>query len=279
MPGSGNAGCLMADEDKGALALSITNTSVKFGDFTALHNADLEVRTGEMVALIGASGSGKSTLLRTIDGLQVAAPGSGRIEVFDKKVQRDGVLAKGLYYRRRDMGMVFQQFNLVGRLSLFSNVLMGALGRVGYWRGALGWYSREDRQKAMDALERVGVAEFAGRRASKLSGGQMQRAAIARALVQGARMILADEPIASLDPVSARKVMEQLQELNEKDGITVIVSLHQIDYAIRYCQRVVALKAGKIVYDGPAADMTRDDMIAVYGDEFEDAIWNAETEA
>lgn len=269
----------MANPDKGALALSVTNTSVKFGDFTALYNADLTVREGEMVALIGASGSGKSTLLRTIDGLQVAAPGSGRIEVFGKKVQRNGVLAKGLHYRRRDMGMIFQQFNLVGRLSLFSNVLLGALGRVGYWRAAFGAYSRADRQKAMEALERVGVAEFAGRRASKLSGGQMQRGAIARALVQGAQMILADEPIASLDPVSARKVMEQLQELNEKDGITVIVSLHQVDYAIRYCQRVVALKAGRIVYDGPADSMTKDDMIAIYGDEYEDAFWGAETNA
>lgn len=269
----------MANPERQALALSVTNTSVEFGNFTALHNANLQVQEGEMVALIGPSGSGKSTLLRTIDGLQVAAPKSGRIEVFGRKVQSDGQLAKGLHFRRRDMGMISQQFNLVGRLSLFANVLLGALGRVGYWRGALGLYSRSDRQRAMQALERVGVAEFAGRRASKLSGGQKQRGAIARALVQGARMILADEPIASLDPVSARKVMEQLQELNEKDGITVIVSLHQVDFAIRYCQRVVALKAGRVVYDGPASDMTRDHMIAIYGDEYEDAIWTAETDA
>jgi len=259
-----------------APALMVQDTSVKFGDFTALYNVDLQVKTGEMVALIGASGSGKSTLLRTIDGLQVAAKGSGRIEVFGRKVQRDGRLAKGLYYRRRDIGMIFQSFNLVGRLSLFSNVLIGALGRIPSWRGTLGLFSKQDRERAMQALTRVGVDEFAGRRASKLSGGQKQRGAIARALVQGAKMILADEPIASLDPVSARHVMEQLQELNERDGITIVVSLHQVDFAIRYCQRVVALKDGRIIYDGPANKMTKDDMIAVYGDEYEDAFWSME---
>ncbi|PHR59698.1 MAG: phosphonate ABC transporter ATP-binding protein [Robiginitomaculum sp.] len=266
----------MGKQTKNAPALHVQDTSVAFGDFIALHNADLVLEMGEMVALIGASGSGKSTLLRTIDGLQVASPGSGRIEVFGRKVQRDGRLAKGLHYRRRDIGMIFQSFNLVGRLSLFANVLIGALGRIPAWRGALGLYPAEDRKMAMDALERVGVAEFAGRRASKLSGGQKQRGAIARALVQGAQMILADEPIASLDPVSARKVMEQLQELNERDGITILVSLHQVDFAIRYCKRVVALKAGRIIYDGPADKMTKKDMIAVYGDEYEDAFWSAE---
>lgn len=266
----------MGKSETNAPALVVQDTSVKFGDFTALYNIDLEVNEGEMVALIGASGSGKSTLLRTIDGLQVAAKGSGRILVFDRKVQRDGNLAKGLYYRRRDIGMIFQSFNLVGRLSLFSNVLIGVLGRIPTWRGVLGLYPAEDRQRAMDALERVGIAEFAGRRASKLSGGQKQRGAIARALTQRAKMILADEPIASLDPVSARHVMEQLQELNERDGITIVVSLHQVDFAIRYCKRVVALKDGRVIYDGSAKDMTKDNMIAVYGDEYEDAFWSME---
>jgi phosphonate transport system ATP-binding protein len=266
----------MSDSSGKPLALEVRNTSVKFGDFTALYGADFKVEPGEMVALIGPSGSGKSTLLRTIDGLQKAAPGSGRIEVFGRKVQKDGRLAKGLHYRRRDIGMIFQSFNLVGRLSLFSNVLIGALGRISYWRGALGLFDEKDRELAMKALTRVGVAEFAGRRASKLSGGQKQRGAIARALVQGAKMILADEPIASLDPVSARHVMEQLQELNERDGITIVVSLHQVDFAIRYCERVVALRAGKIIYDGPSKDMTKEDMVAVYGDEYEDAFWTSE---
>ncbi|MBL4594955.1 MAG: phosphonate ABC transporter ATP-binding protein [Robiginitomaculum sp.] len=266
----------MSKNTKDVPALNVDDTSVAFGDFVALHNANMVVNVGEMVALIGASGSGKSTLLRTIDGLQLAAPGSGRIEVFGRKVQRNGVFAKGLHYRRRDMGMIFQSFNLVGRLSLFANVMIGALGRIPVWRGALGLYPAADRVLAMQALERVGVAEFAGRRASKLSGGQKQRGAIARALVQGAQMILADEPIASLDPVSARKVMEQLQELNERDGITILVSLHQVDFAIRYCKRVVALKEGRIIYDGLAKDMTKEDMITIYGSEYEDAFWSTE---
>ncbi len=272
----------MADNSKpvvqagDAPALVVQDSSVSFGPFKALDHVALEVKSGEMVALIGASGSGKSTLLRTLNGLQVTDPGSGRIEVFGRKVQRDGRLAKGLRYRRRDIGFIFQSFNLVGRLSLFTNALLGCLGRIPAWRGVFGLFPNEDRVRAMEALGRVGVAEFAGRRTAKLSGGQMQRAAIARALVQRARMILADEPIASLDPVSARKVMELLQELNRRDGITVIVSLHQVDYAMRYGQRVVALKAGKIVFDGPAKDLNRARLIEIYGDEYEDAFWTAE---
>lgn len=272
----------MADDSKpgapvtGAPALEVHNTSVSFGQFRALDDITLEVRSGEMVALIGASGSGKSTLLRTLNGLQTTDPGSGRITVFGRKVQRDGRLAKGLRYRRRDIGFIFQNFNLVGRLSLFTNALIGCLGRIPAWRGVFGLFPDEDRIRAMEALGRVGVAQFAGRRTAKLSGGQMQRAAIARALVQRARMILADEPIASLDPVSARKVMELLQELNQRDGITVIVSLHQVDYAMRYGQRVVALKAGRIVFDGPAAKLNRARLIEIYGDEYEDAFWTAE---
>ncbi len=259
-----------------APALEVNKTSVSFGKFKALDKADLKVMPGEMVALIGASGSGKSTLLRTIDGLQLADAGSGRIEIFGRKLQRDGRFAKGLRFRRRDIGFIFQSFNLVGRLSLFSNVLIGCLGRIPTWRGFFGVFPNEDRIRAMAALERVGVAEFAGRRTSKLSGGQMQRAAIARALVQRARMVLADEPIASLDPVSARKVMALLQELNERDGLTVVVSLHQVDYAMRYCRRVVALKSGKIIYDGPPNGLDSKTLIKIYGDEYEDAFWTAE---
>jgi len=265
--------------DADAPALMVQKTSVSFGKFKALNRVDFKVEPGEMVALIGASGSGKSTLLRTIDGLQQADVGSGRVEVFGRKLQRDGRLAKGLRYRRRDIGFIFQSFNLVGRINLFSNVLIGSLGRIPTWRGIFGLFPDEDKKRAMAALERVGVAEFAGRRTSKLSGGQKQRAAIARALVQQARMVLADEPIASLDPVSARKVMELLQELNKRDGLTVVVSLHQVDYAMRYCQRVVALKAGKIIFDGPASDLDRKTLIKIYGEEYEDAFWTAEAVA
>ncbi len=261
---------------EGTPALSVRKTSVSYGKFKALDAVNLEVMPGEMVALIGASGSGKSTLLRAVDGLQEADAGSGRIEIFGRKLQRNGRLAKGLRFRRRDIGFIFQSFNLVGRLSLFNNVLIGCLGRIPTWRGIFGLFPAEDRVSAMAALDRVGVGEFAGRRTSNLSGGQMQRAAIARALVQRARMVLADEPIASLDPVSARKVMELLQELNQTDDLTVVVSLHQVDYAMRYCQRVVALKAGKIIFDGPTSDLNRKTLIKIYGEEYEDAFWSTE---
>jgi phosphonate transport system ATP-binding protein len=131
---------------------------------------------------------------------------------------------------------------------LYSNVMLGALARMPAWRGMLGAWSRADQDRALDALGRVGVLEFAGQRANTLSGGQQQRGAIARALTQGAEAILADEPVASLDPVSSRRVMEILQRLNEDDGLTVIVTLHQVDHAVRYCRRIVALKAGRVVY-------------------------------
>src|SRR5207253_10065838 len=168
------------------------------------------------------------------------------------------------------IGFIFQQFNLVGRLSLFTNVALGSLGRIPAWRGLLGLWPDETKTATMAALARVGVAEYAAQRANTLSGGQQQRGAIARALVQKAKIILADEPVASLDPVSARRVMEILCDLNREDGLTVIVTLHQVDYALRYCRRVVALKEGKVVYDGPATGLRNDQLIDIYGPEFED---------
>ena len=188
-------------------------------------------------------------------------------------VQKDGRVTGRVRAARQKLGMIFQQFNLVGRLSLFFNVMLGALGRIPGWRGLLGAWPSADKHKAMAALHRVGVADYAPQRANTLSGGQQQRGAIARALVQGAQAILADEPVASLDPVSARKVMELLVELNQRDGLGVIVTLHQVDYAIRYCERVIALQAGKVVYDGPSSGLDTKTLIDIYGPEFEDAFW------
>lgn len=255
-----------------AAVASVRNVSKTFGARKALDGVSLEVAQGEMVALIGPSGSGKSTLLRSITGLQPIDPG-GTISVFGETVQKDGRVAGSVRRTRARLGMIFQQFNLVGRLSLFSNVMLGALGRIPGWQGALGMWPGADRKKAMAALHRVGVADYAAQRANTLSGGQQQRGAIARAIVQGARALLADEPVASLDPVSARKVMELLVELNRRDGLGVIVTLHQVDYAIRYCERVVALKAGKVVYDGPATGLDTKTLVDIYGPEFEDAFW------
>ncbi len=253
--------------------LSIRAASKTFGSRRALDQVSLDVARGEMIALIGPSGSGKSTLLRSIDGLQTIDEGEGAIHAFGGPVQAKGKVSNEVRRARIRIGFIAQQFNLVGRLTLFSNVALGSLGRIPFVRGLFGWWPRETREAAMAALARVGVADYAAQRANTLSGGQQQRGAIARALVQKAKIILADEPVASLDPVSARKVMEILRDLNQSDGLTVVVTLHQVDYALRYCDRVVALKAGKKVYDGPASGLKREKLIDIYGPEFEDVFW------
>ena len=253
--------------------LSIRAASKTFGSRRALNAVSLDVGRGEMIALIGPSGSGKSTLLRSIDGLQTIDEGEGTITAFGGPVQARGKVSGEVRKARVRVGFVAQQFNLVSRLSLFSNVALGSLGRIPLLRGLFGLWPRETREAAMAARARGGVADYAGQRANTLSGGQQQRGAIARALVQKAKIILADEPVASLDPVSARKVMEILRDLNQSDGLTVIVTLHQVDYALRYCDRVVALKAGEKVYDGPAAGLKREQLIDIYGPEFEDVFW------
>ena len=256
-----------------AAVLSVQSATRTFGARRALDDVSLSVAAGEMVALIGPSGSGKSTLLRAISGLQTLDAGAGRIEAFGRTVQAGGRLSRQVREIRRRIGVVFQQFNLVGRLSLFSNVALGALGRIGPLRGLAGLWPAEVRAAAMSALARVGVADYAGQRANTLSGGQQQRGAIARALVQQAELLLADEPVASLDPVSARRVLDILRDLNTSDALTVVVTLHQVDYALRYCDRVVALKAGRLVYDGPPGELNRQRLADIYGPEFEDVFW------
>jgi len=248
-------------------AVSIRNLNKTFGQNRALKDVSLELDRGEMVALIGASGSGKSTLIRHIAGLILSDKGSGKIEVLGTTIQSNGVLAKGVRGRRREIGVVFQQFNLVGRLSVLTNVLMGVLGQAPSWRTLFGIFTREEKERAMRALSRVGIASHAVQRSSNLSGGQQQRAAIARTIVQGAKVLLADEPIASLDPVSSRKVMDNLAHVNSEDGVTVIVSLHQVDYAIKYCPRTVAMREGEVVFDGPSEQLTPEFLQQIYGAE------------
>jgi phosphonate transport system ATP-binding protein len=250
-------------------AIAIDGLSKTFGSARALDRISLQIAEGEMVALIGASGSGKSTLLRHISGLVVSDRDGGSVKVIGSTVQSGGRVSRTVRRLRRDVGVVFQQFNLVGRLSVLTNVLVGRLSAIPGWRGLLGLFSAAERRDALRALARVGIAERAHQRASTLSGGQQQRAAIARALVQKARIILADEPIASLDPESARRVMEALAEINREDGITVVVSLHQVGFALRYCGRVVALEHGRVVYDGPAAQLSVERLRSIYGSDSE----------
>ncbi len=249
-------------------AISVHGACKRFGAVRALDGVLLSVEHGEMIALIGASGSGKSTLLRSIAGLSALDSGDGQIDVFGLRVHTRGRAARAV---RARIGFIFQQFNLVGRLSLFTNAALGSLGRISLWRGLFGVWPAETKLATMDALARMDLAANAGQRAGTLSGGQQQRAAIARALVQGAEVILADEPVASLDPVAARRVMTILRDLNREDGLTVLVTLHQVDYALRYCDRAVALKAGRVVYDGPTAGLDRARLVDIYGPEFEDA--------
>lgn len=240
-----------------------------------LREVSLTLEKGEMVALIGASGSGKSTLIRGIAGLTPIDRGSakadnsgpGRIDILGTPIQHDGRITAHAKALRSRVGVVFQQFNLVPRLTLLRNVLLGLLGQIPYWRGCLGRFTQEEKLRAMTALHRVGIEEHALRRGSELSGGQQQRAAIARALLQGAEVLLADEPIASLDPNSARRVMNILGTLNEQEGITVLVSLHQVEFALRYCKRTIALRDGAVVYDGPSEALTPAFLGELYGAE------------
>ena len=241
-----------------------------------LDGISLSLKRGEMVALIGASGSGKSTLIRAIAGLlPIDAPrangkdAAGHIHVLGQAIQRGGRIDCSRNLRAR-IGVIFQQFNLVPRLSLLTNVCFGLLGRVPTGRGTLGRFSDDEKRVAMQALARVGIAEHALRRANDLSGGQQQRAAIARSLVQGAELLIADEPIASLDPASSRRVMDLLADMNRNDGLTVLVSLHQVEYAMKYCPRTIALKDGKVAYDGPSSALTPAFLNRIYGAESEE---------
>jgi phosphonate transport system ATP-binding protein len=245
-------------------ALRIVSLTKSFGTGRAALDAiSFTVAAGEMVALIGASGSGKSTLLRHVAGF--VAADRGEIRVFGRPVQDNGHVARNIRELRAQIGFVFQQFNLVGRLAVITNVLTGLLYHVPLWRTMLARFSTAEREAALTELAAVGILEQAYQRASTLSGGQQQRAALARTLVQRAQLILADEPIASLDPESSRNVMDILSRMNRERGLTVVVSLHQIDFALRYCLRTIALHQGRVVYDGPSANLDPATLRRIYG--------------
>ena len=213
--------------------IQIKQLTKTFKNTKGLDNINATVESGEMVALIGSSGSGKSTLMRHISGLMCCDEDSGgQIEVLSRIMQRNGRLSRNARQVRTEVGVIFQQFNLVDRLSVMTNVLMGALGRVPTWRALSNLFPPTERRLALESLARVGMADKAWQRASTLSGGQQQRVAIARALTQRARVLLADEPIASLDPESSRVVMDILAQIHREDKITIVVSLHQVEYAI-----------------------------------------------
>ncbi|PWH14258.1 MAG: phosphonate ABC transporter ATP-binding protein [Anaerolineae bacterium] len=243
--------------------LRIQNVSKTYPNGTqALKNVSFDVADGEFLVIIGLSGSGKSTLLRCINRL--IEPTEGKI-IWDD-VDITAASPAELRKIRRTIGMVFQQFNLVKRSSVLTNVLSGRLGYANPWTSLLGIWPQEDIAQAMQALERVGIAEKAHSRADALSGGQQQRVGIARALMQNPKLILADEPVASLDPVLSHSILQYLEQLN-KEGITVICSLHFLDLVHRYATRVVALKDGVKVFEGSAKEIDRAKFKEIYGEE------------
>jgi phosphonate transport system ATP-binding protein len=254
-------------------AIDVQHLHKRFGSMPALRGVSLRVERGEMVALLGASGSGKSTLLRHLSGLHKAdADSPSRVQVLGRTLQENGRLSPHARALRAQVSAIFQQFNLVDRLPVMTNVLAGALHRLPLWRGLLGRFPQHELQRAYQALQRVGIERCAWQRASTLSGGQQQRAAISRALVQGAKIILADEPIASLDPESSRRVMDLLAQVNRDLGVTVLVSLHQVDYAFAYCPRTIALRGGVVVHDGPTQELTPQRLRDLYGTQTEELL-------
>ena len=229
-------------------AISVRNLNKTFGKKLALDNISLDIAKGEMVALIGASGSGKSTLMRHICGLETAQAGLGRIEIMGRSIQSGGRLARDARGLRRNIGVVFQQFNLVARLSTLSNVLLGNLGRIPVWRGTLGLFSAEEKRLAREALARVGIPEVGWQRASTLSGGQQQRAAIARTLVQRSEILLADEPTAALDSENGQAVMALLAEIAKDKSHAVLAVTHD-HRTLPYADRIIHIEDGLIVGD------------------------------
>jgi phosphonate transport system ATP-binding protein len=229
----------------------------------ALNELSITVPTGQFLVVIGLSGSGKSTLMRCINRL--IEPTSGQIWLDDMQIT--GASTAELRRIRRNIGMIFQHFNLVNRSSVLTNVLSGRLGYASTFPSLFRRFPREDRDRAMRNLQRVGIPEKAYNRADALSGGQRQRVGIARALMQEPKLMLADEPVASLDPATSHSVMKYLEQINKEDGITVICNLHFLSLARRYADRVIALKAGEIVFDGPALEIDEARFRAIYGEE------------
>ncbi|MBZ4643106.1 MAG: phosphonate transport system ATP-binding protein [Deferribacteres bacterium] len=231
-----------------------------------LNKINLCIKEGERVALIGPSGSGKSTLIRIIGGFEKIDKGlDSKVEIMGVDRQRDGKLLPESKKINSEIGIIFQQFNLVGRLKLLTNVLIGRLNKTSNLNSFFYVFDKKDKLIALEALDNVGMLEFAHQRASTLSGGQQQRGAIARVLAQEAKIVLADEPIASLDPASSERVMKNLIKLNEKHKKTLLVSLHQFSVAKKMFDRIIAMKKGEIVYDGSPKDIKKKDLIEIYG--------------
>jgi len=259
--------------------LILSGVTRTFGDTTAVDNVTLSIEPGQFVGVIGRSGAGKSTLLRLINRL--VDPTAGSISFQGSEVT--SLKGKALRAWRRDCAMIFQQFNLVDRLDVLTNVLIGRLAEHGFLSSMAMRFTDEERAMAIQALARLGLVPQALQRSGTLSGGQQQRVAIAKALVQQPKIMLADEPIASLDPANATLVMDGLKQINTEDGLTVMVNLHTLDTARAYCDRIVAMRDGRVFFDGSARQLTDDVVRDIYGlkglAEFNEAVTSTQARA
>ena len=232
----------------------------------ALADVNLEIEQGEFIAVIGLSGAGKSTLIRTVN--KMIDINVGKLTV--NGVDVSSLKGKELRKFRRKIGMVFQSFNLVNRTSVLNNVLSARVPEMSFFRTLFGLFSKEDKVQALEALDKVGILDKAYVRADQLSGGQMQRVALARTLAQNPEIILADEPVASLDPIMADVVMEDFKRINKEMNITIVINIHHVDLALQYADRIVGIRAGQIVFDGKTKDVDRDKLKFIYGRDLTD---------
>lgn len=228
--------------------------------FTALKNVNLNIEQGEFVAIIGLSGAGKSTILRCINRMHDIQQGTLTVDGVDV----ESLSGKALRRFRRKVGMIFQSFNLVSRSTVIKNVLTADVPDMPFWRVLFGIFTKEQKMRALESLDKVGILDKAYTRCDQLSGGQQQRVALARTLNQNPSIILADEPVASLDPVTARQVMSDFVRINKDYNITILLNIHHVDLALNYCDRVIGVRAGEKVFDGPASSITQEQLDEVY---------------
>lgn len=228
---------------------------------TALKNINLKINQGEFVAIIGLSGAGKSTLIRCINRMHDITDGT--LNVNDVDVSK--LKGKQIRTFRRRVGMIFQSFNLVTRTSVINNVLISAVPDLAWWRKLLGIFPRDKKVMALEALDKVGILDKAYNRVDQLSGGQQQRVALARTLAQNPDIILADEPVASLDPVTAKVVMDDFKRINQETNMSILINIHHVELALEYADRVIGIRKGEMVYDGSSKDVTQDILDDIYG--------------
>ena len=230
------------------------------GDIHALRDVDLRIDDGEIFGIIGLSGAGKSTLVRCINLLE--RPTSGTVRIDGRDMTQ--LSRRDLLKARQDIGMIFQSFNLVSRSTAIKNVLTADVPDMNFFRVLFGIFTKDQKMRALESLDKVGILDKAYTRCDQLSGGQQQRVALARTLNQNPKIILADEPVASLDPITAKQVMEDFVRINKEYNISILLNIHHVDLALKYCDRVIGVRAGEIVFDGPASTITQEQIDAVY---------------